>query len=89
MEDAATAEISRSQVWQWIHHGVSLAEGQTVTRDLVKKVEQEELAKIRKTVGDDAYAGGRYEEAASLFDGVALSEEFAEFLTIPGYERLD
>jgi malate synthase len=89
MEDAATAEISRSQVWQWVHHGVPLAEGATVTRDLVKKIEQDELAKIRKTVGDDFYASGRYEEAASLFDNVALSEDFAEFLTMPGYARLD
>jgi malate synthase len=89
MEDAATAEISRSQVWQWIHHGVSLAEGQKVTSDLVKKIEQEELAKIRTTVGDQSYASGRYDEAVSLFDLVALSEDFAEFLTIPGYERLD
>jgi malate synthase len=89
MEDAATAEISRSQVWQWIHHGVSLAEGQKVTSDLVKKIEQEELAKIRKSVGDESYASGRYQEAASLFDDVALSRDFAEFLTLPGYERLD
>jgi malate synthase len=89
MEDAATAEISRSQVWQWIHHGVSLAEGQRVTRDLVRKIEQEELAKIRKTVGDESYASGRYGEAASLFDDVALPDDFAEFLTLPGYERLD
>ena len=89
MEDAATAEISRSQVWQWIRHGVSLAEGQRVTSDLVKRIEQEELAKIRATVGDESYVSGRYEEAASLFDHVALSEDFAEFLTLPGYERLD
>src|SRR5213594_2933551 len=78
MEDAATAEISRSQIWQWVHHGVPVAEGSTVTRELVKKIEQEELAKIRKTVGDDFYGSGRYEEAASLFDDVALSREFAE-----------
>jgi len=89
MEDAATAEISRSQVWQWVHHGVPLAEGPTVTRELVKKIEQEELAKIRTTVGDQFYDGGRYEEAASLFDDVALSRDFAEFLTLPGYARLD
>ena len=89
MEDAATAEISRSQVWQWVHHGVPLAEGPTVTRELVKKIEQEELAKIRTTVGDDVFKTGRYDEAASLFDDVALSQDFAEFLTIPGYERLD
>jgi len=89
MEDAATAEISRSQVWQWVHHGVPLADGPTVTRELVKKIEQEELAKIRTTVGDDAYANGRYDEAASLFDDVALSEDFVEFLTFPAYERID
>jgi malate synthase len=89
MEDAATAEISRSQVWQWVHHGVPLAEGATVTRELVKKIEQEELAKIRTNVGDEVFKTGRYDEAASLFDDVALSQDFAEFLTIPGYERLD
>ncbi len=89
MEDAATAEISRSQIWQWVHHGVSLAEGPTVTRELVKKIEQEELAKVRNTVGDDFYAKGEYENAAKLFEEVALSENIVEFLTLPGYERLD
>jgi malate synthase len=89
MEDAATAEISRSQVWQWVHHGTKLAEGATVTRELVAKVRDEELAKIRKAVGDSSYAQGRYDDAASLFDEVALSKDFAEFLTIPGYARLD
>src|SRR2546427_4664299 len=89
MEDAATAELSRSQVWPWVPPGVPLAAGSPVTRELVQKIEQEELAKIRKTVGDEVYGGGRYEEAASLFDDVALSRDFAEFLTVPGYERLD
>jgi len=89
MEDAATAEISRSQVWQWVHHGVKLAEGATVTRELVAKVRAEELAKIRTAVGDAAYAQGHYDDAASLFDEVALSKDFAEFLTVPGYARLD
>jgi malate synthase len=89
MEDAATAEISRSQVWQWVHHGVKLAEGATVTRELVAKVRAEELAKIRAAVGDAGYARGHYDDAASLFDEVALSRDFAEFLTVPGYARLD
>ena len=89
MEDAATAEISRSQVWQWVHHGVTLAEGPTVTRELVAKVRDEELAKIRTAVGDDQYAKGRYDDAASLFDEVALADDFVEFLTLPGYARLD
>ena len=89
MEDAATAEISRSQVWQWVHHGTRLAEGPTVTRELSANIRDEELAKIRATVGDAGYARGRFEEAASLFDDVALSPDFAEFLTVPGYARLD
>ena len=89
MEDAATAEISRSQVWQWIHHGVSLQEGPRVTRELVRDVEREELAKIQKAVGDEFFAKGRYDEAREIFEGVALSSEFKEFLTIPAYEHID
>ena len=88
MEDAATAEISRSQVWQWVHHAVTLAEGPTVTTELVRTVRDEELAKIRAATGN-AYANGRYDEAAALFDEVALSRDFTEFLTLPGYARLD
>jgi len=89
MEDAATAEISRSQIWQWIHHGVALAEGPKVTAQLVRDVEREELAKIKSAVGDDFFAKGRYDEARGIFDEVALSSEFKEFLTIPAYERID
>src|SRR5207249_4015300 len=59
MEDAATAEISRSQVWQWIHHGVSLAAGPKVAAQLVRDVEREELAKIKSAVGDNSFAKGR------------------------------
>ena len=88
MEDAATAEISRSQVWQWVHHGVKLADGPKVTAELVRTVRDEELAKIRKAAGE-GYAKGRYDEAAKLFDDVALSPDFVEFLTLPGYDRLD
>ena len=89
MEDAATAEISRSQVWQWIHHGVSLKEGPQVSTKLVRDVEHEELAKIKSAVGDDFFAKGRYDEAREIFEAVALSEEFKEFLTIPAYEHID
>src|SRR5437867_7617705 len=89
MEDAATAEISRSQIWQWIHHGVSLQEGPRVTRELVRDVEREELAKIQKAVGDEFFAKGRYDEAREIFEGVALSSEFKEFLTIPAYEHIN
>src|SRR5436309_3650062 len=89
MEDAATAEISRSQVWQWIHHGVTLKEGSRVTAELVRQVEREELAKIKSAVGADSFAKGRYDEAREIFDEVALSPDFREFLTIPAYEHID
>src|SRR6266540_2077485 len=88
MEDAATAEISRSQVWQWVHHGASIAGGPRITADLVRRVEQEELDKIKNAVGDDFYSKGRYAEAAELFEQVALSKDFVEFLTLPGYDHL-
>jgi malate synthase len=89
MEDAATAEISRSQVWQWVHHGATITGGPAITAELVKRIEREELDKIRTAVGDQFYSGGRYEDAARLFETVALSKEFVEFLTLPGYELLD
>jgi malate synthase len=82
MEDAATAEISRSQVWQWIRTGRFAA-------DHVKAVEREELDKIRKAVGDKAYADGRYDEAAKLFEQLALAEDFSDFLTTPAYQLID
>jgi malate synthase len=89
MEDAATAEISRSQVWQWIHHGSRLEEGPRITRELVRSLEQEELEKIRQAVGDQAYARGRFPEATDIFEQVTLSERFVEFLTLPAYEHID
>lgn len=88
MEDAATAEISRSQVWQWVHNGVVTAEGTEITPDAVRKLEDEELAKIRGAVGDDIFERGRYAEARELFDQVALADDFIEFLTLPAYQRL-
>ncbi len=88
MEDAATAEISRSQVWQWIHNGTQTAEGQPITAELVRALEEEELAKVHAVVGDDVFARGRYDEARKLFEQVALADDFVEFLTLPAYERL-
>jgi len=66
-----------------------LQEGPRVTRELVRDVEREELAKIQKAVGDEFFAKGRYDEAREIFEGVALSSEFKEFLTIPAYEHID
>ncbi|MFF4649180.1 malate synthase A [Streptomyces sp. NPDC001380] len=89
MEDAATAEISRSQVWQWIRNGVVLDTGEKVEAELVRRLAAEELAGLRAELGEEAYAAGRWEEARALFEQVALAEDFAEFLTLPGYALLD
>ncbi len=92
MEDAATAEISRSQVWQWIRHGRTLEDdGTPITPELVRRLEDEELERIRTEIGDDEWfeTEGRPRESKALFEEVALADELAEFLTIPAYEKLD
>ena len=89
MEDAATAEISRTQIWQWIHHGAKLEDGRTVTPELVRHVLDEETAKIRQSVGEETWQAGRPAETREIFERVALSDELIEFLTIPAYEYLD
>ena len=83
MEDAATAEISRSQVWQWTRHRATLDDGRPVTRDLVRAIVQEETARLRKEGRTP-----RLDEARALFEQVALADDFPEFLTLPAYERL-
>ena len=88
MEDAATAEISRSQVWQWLATGTVLPDGRTVTRGLVERVVAEEVAVIADEVGDTAFMVGRWREARALFTEVALAEDFPDFLTLPAYERM-
>jgi malate synthase len=89
MEDAATAEIARSQVWQWRRHGVGLANGPQVTSELVGRVIDEELDAIRTSVGDEVFARSRPQEARDLFEQVALSDNFVEFLTLPAYDAID
>jgi malate synthase len=90
MEDAATAEISRSQVWQWRRHGVTLDTGEQVTAELVRRLEDEELEKIREFIGDDEWfeKEGRPKLSKELFERVALADEFLQFLTIPAYDEL-
>ncbi len=89
MEDAATAEISRSQVWQWIRSpkGV-LADGRKVTKELFAGILADELAKTPSIVGAEAFAAGRYVEGAKLFGELTTSDEYVEFLTLPAYEAL-
>jgi malate synthase len=83
MEDAATAEISRSQIWQWIRHRATLEDGRPITRDLYRQVCAEELARLGRPSNE------RYEESAELLDQLVLNEDFVEFLTIPAYRLLD
>ena len=85
MEDAATAEISRSQVWQWVHNQTPLDTGEPVTADLVRSVAAEQLAEIAAEVGETAYQAGHFELARRVFEQVALDDDFADFLTLPAY----
>ncbi|MAB78253.1 MAG: malate synthase A [Planctomycetes bacterium] len=88
MEDAATAEISRTQIWQWLHHGATLNDGRQVTEQFVRSLLEEELASIRQDVGNELYASGKYELSARLFEGLIVQEELQEFLTLPAYAHL-
>ncbi len=87
MEDAATAEISRSQVWQWVHSGIELEDGQKVTPDLVRRVVDEEMDAIRSARGD-AFSSGLWDQAREMFTEVALAEEYSDFLTLPAYAAM-
>jgi malate synthase len=88
MEDAATAEISRSQIWQWINAGVEFENGDKATPELARKVAAEELSAIRQEIGEEAFAAGRWQEAHDLLLRVSLDEDYADFLTLPAYEQL-
>ncbi|MEU6319101.1 malate synthase A [Streptomyces sp. NPDC047009] len=88
MEDAATAEISRSQIWQWINAGVEFENGEKATAELARRVAAEELANIRAEIGEDAFAAGHWQQAHDLLLKVALDEDYADFLTLPAYEQL-
>lgn len=90
MEDAATAEISRAQVWQWIRHpkGI-LNDGRKVTLDLAEAVIMEELQKLKDAFGEAEYENGKYEQAAEIFRKLIREDEFVEFLTLPAYEQLE
>ncbi len=89
MEDAATAEISRTQIWQWVHHGAKLSDGRVVTRELVREILDEETAKIRESVGEETWCAGRPAETREIFERVALDRNLIQFLTLPAYEYLD
>lgn len=88
MEDAATAEISRTQVWQWLHKGIILADGNTFTKELYQKLKQEEIQEIQKYVGEQRYKNGKFKLAIQLFDDLVLTDNFVEFLTLPAYQYI-
>jgi malate synthase len=89
MEDAATAEISRAQVWQWIHHGATLEDGRHVTPELFRQVYAEELALLEKDGSAEHYGAGNFARARELFERLSTAPTFEEFLTLPAYEALN
>jgi malate synthase len=88
MEDAATAEISRAQIWQWIRHEVSLKDGRKVTAKLVRDILKEEMDKIRSSIGESRFKAGKYLEAGEIFEKISTNEQFIDFLTLPAYDTL-
>jgi len=88
MEDAATAEISRTQIWHWLHHGAALDDGRCVTQELVTHLLDQEMERVAEAVGREAFAGGRFPQAIDLFLRVATTPELEEFLTLPAYDAL-
>jgi len=88
MEDAATAEISRAQIWQWIKYGAVLENGIKVTREFFERALSEEMQRVKQEIGSDAYAEGRFPEAIKLFRSISLADEFVDFLTLPAYKLI-
>ncbi len=89
MEDAATAEISRAQVWQWLHHQATLADGRPLTPELYGQFLNEEMDAIREEIGAERFSTGHFEKASALFDQMIRSETMVDFLTIPAYDEID
>lgn len=89
MEDAATAEISRTQVWQWLKYGATLSDGRKLTRELVLKIVDEELERYKAEIGPESFYSRRFAEAAGIVARMSTADRCAEFLTLPAYEYLD
>ena len=88
MEDAATAEISRTSIWQWIRHGCELDTGKTVTKELFREFLDEEMEVVKSELGEDLFNSGRFDEAKEIMDEITTADECVAFLTLPAYERL-
>jgi malate synthase len=88
MEDAATAEISRSQIWQWLKFGARLEGGQKVTKAFFEKCLKQEMERVAGEVGPEAFRKGRFREAIDIFRKMSTSEHFETFLTLPAYRKI-
>jgi malate synthase len=88
MEDAATAEICRAQVWQWLRHGARLQDGRQVTEAFVRTAISEQVDAMRNRIGAEKFDRGHYQQAAGILEPLILNRDFVEFLTLPAYERL-
>jgi malate synthase len=88
MEDAATAEISRAQLWQWAKHRATMVDGRAVTVELIERLMEQEMNRLRETLGEERFESGKFEVARDLFVEMTRSAEFPEFLTLIGYELL-
>ncbi len=90
MEDAATVEISRSQIWQWIHHPNGfLEDGRKVTVELFQELMQDELAKIQAAIGEKQFAARKFQTASEILDKIITADQFVDFLTLPAYQYLN
>ena len=89
MEDAATAEISRAQVWQWLHHGATLTDGRRVSPELIGTVIDDEMTRIEREIGTERFRSGRFPEARTLFEKISTAPRLETFLTLPAYEALE
>ena len=88
MEDAATAEISRAQIWQWLKHSTSLSDGRTVTVELFKSILDDEIKGLKEIIGENQWKDGKYEKAIELFEKMSISPDCKEFLTLSAYEEI-
>ena len=88
MEDAATAEISRTQVWLWLHKNIQIKDGGIFDKEMYQQLKKEELEKIKNLVGESTFISGKFKLAVELFDGLVLSEDYQEFLTLSAYKHI-
>jgi malate synthase len=89
MEDAATAEISRTQIWQWVHYGATLDDGRKITPDLIRDTIKSQLQHIRGILGPKRYDSGKFDLASELFEKMLLCEKLPEFLTLEAYSYVN